>query len=146
VKTPIVKAPVVEAKAKKTRAYTRKPKGTFADLLKKQAELEKMKKGAKSDLKKQYDNLLKEADSIKSHYKNVFNESIESAPKARGAGVKKAPSKGYSLEQVKLFIEQTEKGETVKIPGRNAAGIAKIKAAYEKAENKDVESVHELLK
>jgi len=60
--------------------------------------------------------------------------------------VKKALSKGYTIEQVKLFIEQTEKGEKIKIPGKNATGIAKIKAAYEKAKDKDAESVHELLK
>ena len=59
--------------------------------------------------------------------------------------MKKAASRGYTHEQVKLFIEQTEKGEKIKIPGKNATGIARIKTAYEKAKFKDAESVLELL-
>jgi hypothetical protein len=144
-KKPVANAPVAEMKEKKTRSYTRKPKGLFADLLKKQAELEKAKNGAKVDLKKQYESLLKESEQIKAHYKELFNESIESEPKVRGAGTKRASSRGYTLEQVKLFIEQAENGGTIKIPGKNATGIKKIKAAYMKAKNKDAESVLALL-
>ena len=144
-KKTVAKAPVAETKEKKTRAYNRKPKGSFADLLKKQVELEKAKNGAKVDLKRQYENLLKESEQIRAHYKKLFNESIESAPKVRGAGAKKAPSRGYTLEQVKLFIEQTENGGTIKIPGKNSTGIKRINAAYVKAKNKDAESVLALL-
>jgi hypothetical protein len=145
-KKPGAKASVAETKAKPPRAYTRKPKGAFADFLKKQAELEKAKKDAKAGLRKQYDDLLEESDKIKANYKKLFNESIESAPKLRGAGVKKTPSRGYTLEQVKLFIEQADNGEKVKIPGKNATGIARIKAAYAKAKSKDAESIFALLK
>jgi hypothetical protein len=138
--------PVVEAKAKRTRGPNRKATGSFAVLRKKQAELEEIKKGAKADLRKQYERLLKDSEKVKAQYKELFSESIEFAPKARGAGARKASGRGYTLEQVKLFIEQTERGEKIKIPGKNATGIARMKAAYEKAKDKDAESVKKLLK
>lgn len=124
----------------KTRGYTRKPKGSFADLLKKQAEFEQIKKGAKADLKKEYDRLIKEADSIKVQYKGLFNESIESAPKIRGVRAKKTAGKvvglkPFSLNEIEDFVEQKRQGETIKISGRRPKSIARMEDAYRHSEN-----------
>jgi histone H1/5 len=147
-KKPVAKAPVAIKKAKKTRAYTKKPKGTFADLIKKQAELEEIKKGAKADLKKQYENHLKEAEKVKVQYKELFAENLDAPSKARAkaTGKKKNGWKTFTLDQVQSFIDQTTEGKPVKIPGKNAIGVKKIQAAYDKAKNKDAESVLALLK
>jgi len=139
-KAPEVKAPV----ARKTRAYTRRAKGSFAELLKKQGELEAIKKGAKADLKKQYDSLVKEADSIKAQYKGLFNESIESAPKVRDARAKKATGKvvglrPFSLSEIKEFVKQKKQGRAVKISGRRPKSIARMEDAYRHSEDaKDI--------
>jgi hypothetical protein len=137
-KAPEVKAPV----AKKTRAYTRKAKGSFAELLKIQSQYEEAKKGAKADLKKQFDGLIKEADSIKAQYKGLFNESIESAPKARGARAKKTTGKvvglkPFSLSEVEEFVEQKKQGKAVKISGRRPKSIARMEDAYRHSEDAD---------
>ncbi len=139
-KSPEAKAPVVEKKAKKTRSYNRKPTGTFADLLKKQAELEEIKKGAKADLKKQFDAHIKEADRVKAQYKELFQENIESAPKVRGAGAKKARGripglKPFSLAEVEEFVEQKKQGKAIKIVGRRPKSIARMEDAYRHSED-----------
>jgi len=146
VKKPEVKATTVALKVRKVRGPNKKAKGSFAELQKIQAQFEEAKKGAKADLKKQYDRLIKEADAIKVQYKELFNEGIESAQRAKGTGTKKTAGKGFTLDQIQTFIDLTEEGKPVKIPGKNAISIAKIKAAYEKSKDKDAESLHELLK
>lgn len=147
VKKPVAKVPVIGSKSKKTQAYTRRPLGTFADLLKKQSELEKIKKGAKDDLRKQYKHHIAESEKIRTQYQTLFNEVLIASVKGKKtSNAKKALSRGYTLEQVKMFIEQVEKGGKVKIPGKNARGIARIKAAYEKSRGKDAMSVLLLLK
>lgn len=143
------KAPV-EVKVKKARGPNKKAKGSLAayeNLLKHEAELEKARKAAKSELKGEYDNFLKEADEIKVKYQKLFNESIGSAPKAKGksAGAKKTKS-GYTLDQVQAYIDQFASGGKIKIPGKNATGIKRIKDAFDKAKDKDAESMLELLK
>lgn len=139
-KAPEVKAPVVEVKAKKTRGYTRRLKGSFSDLLKIQSQYEEAKKSAKADLKKQFDSLIKEADSIKAQYKGLFDESIESSPKVRGAGVKKTKGKipglkPFSLSEVEEFVEQKKEGKTIKISGRRPKSIARMEDAYRHSED-----------
>jgi len=133
-------------KVRKARGPNKKTKGSFAELQKIQAQYEEAKKGAKSELKHQYDGLVKEAEKIKAQYKELFNESIESAPKEKGKASKKATGKGFTLDQIQSFIDQTSEGKAVRIPGKNAISIAKIKAAYDKSKDKDAESVHEMLK
>jgi hypothetical protein len=154
-KKPEVKAPIAEKPAKKTRSYSRKPKGSlvaYENLLKHEAELEKARKAAKTELKGEYEKFLKEADEVKTKYQKLFNESISSAPKdkanvkAKPTGAKKNGWKSFSLDQVQSFIDQTSEGTKVKIPGKNAIGVKKIQEAYDKATNKDAESVLELLK
>ena len=146
-KKTVAGAPVA-VKVKKVRGPNRvKARGSFAELQKIQAQYEEAKKDVRADLKKQYEKLTKEADALKAQYKGLFNENIESAPKSRGAGkTQKSAGKGFTLDQIQTFIDQTSEGKTVKIPGKNAISIAKIKAAYDKSKNKDAESVHELLK
>lgn len=146
------KGPIQEAiapvKVRKLRGPN-KAKGTFADLLKKQAELEKIKKGAKAELKKHYDGLLKEADSIKSQYKGLFNEAIESAPAVRGVRAKKATGKvlglkPFSLKEVEAFVGQKRHGiANIKIQGRRPKSISRIEDAYRHSE--DAEEILELL-
>jgi hypothetical protein len=139
-KAPEVKAPV----AKKARAYARKPKGSFSDLLKIQSQYEEAKKGAKADLRKQFDAHIKEADSLKAQYKSLFNENIESAPKARGVGAKKitgkiAGLKPFSLSEIEDFVEQKKQGKPVKISGRRPKSIARMEDAYRRSEDaKDI--------
>ena len=135
-------------KARKTRG-PRKARGTFADLLKKQAELEEIRRGAKAELKKHYDSLTKEAEKVRAQYKELFAESIESAPKARRTGAKKATGripglKPYSIQEVKAFIEQKAQGRaTIRIPGRKPKSIARMEDAYRHSEN--AEDILELL-
>jgi hypothetical protein len=143
-KAPEVKAPI----AKKARAYARKPKGSFADLLKIQSQYEEAKKGAKTDLKKQFDAHLKNADSIRIQYKSLFNENIESAPKARGAGAKKTTGKipglkPFSLSEIEEFVEQKKQGKAVKISGRRPKSIARMEDAYRRSE--DAEDILKML-
>lgn len=145
------KAPLVEKAVKKARSYTRKPKGSlgaYENLLKHEAELERARKAAKAELKGEYDKFLKEADEVKSKYQKLFNESISSAPKAKAqpARAKNNGRRSFSLDQIQSFIDQTAEGAKVKIPGKNAIGIKKIKEAFDKSTNKDAESVLELLK
>jgi hypothetical protein len=139
VKKHATKLPALPKKAKKTRMYTRKPRGTFADLLKKQAELEEIKKGAKADLKKQFDAYLKEADKVNAQYKELFGESIESAPKTKGArgrkGAGKIPGlKPFSLQEVEAFIDQKKSGVEIKVPGRRPKSIARMEEAYKQSD------------
>jgi hypothetical protein len=143
--TPEVIAPV---KVRKLRG-PRRAKGTFADLLKKQAELEIIKKGAKAELKKQYDGLLKEAESIKFQYKGLFDEAIESAPAVRGTRAKKATGKvpglkPFSLKEVEAFVEQKQHGiANIKIQGRRPKSISRIEDAYRHSE--DAEEILKML-
>ena len=137
-KTPVVKAPV-EVEVKKARGPNKKAKGSLAayeNLLKHEAELEKARKAAKSELKGEYDNFLKQADEIKAKYQKLFNEGIGSAPKPKGksAGAKKTKS-GYTLDQVQAYIDQFTGGGKIKIPGKNATGIKRIKDAFDKAKD-----------
>jgi hypothetical protein len=144
---PVVKA-TVEVKVKKTRG-PRKAKGTFADLLKKQAELEEIKKGAKVELKKEYDGFLKEADKVKAQYKELFSESIESLPKARGTGSKKTAGKilglkPFTLKEVEDFVEQKQQGiSEIKVQGRRPKSISRLEDAYRHSE--DAEEILKLL-
>jgi len=132
-----------QAKDKQSRAYTRKAKGSFAELIKKQAELEEIKKGAKADLKKQYDDLLKDAAKVGDQYKLLFGDSIASAPKAKAAaGAKKAAGKlpgaqAFSRKEVDDFIDQKKAGAEVKIDGRRLKSIARMEAAYNESQDAD---------
>lgn len=148
VKPSAVKAPSPDKTAKKPRSYTRKPKGSFADLLKKQAELEQIRKSAKADFKKQYDGLIKEANSIKVQYRGLFNDNIESAQKTRGPRTRKVGGKivglkPFSLGEVKDFVEQKKKGKTIKIQGRRPKSIARMEDAYRDSE--DAEDILRML-
>jgi hypothetical protein len=150
VKTSQAKSPV-EVKVKKVRGPNKKAKGSLAayeNLLKHESELEKARKAAKAELKSEFDGFLRQADEIKAKYQKIFNESISSAPKgkAKATGAKKSSKGGYTLDQVQAYIDQSASGGKIKIPGKNATGIARIKAAYDKAKDKDAESVLELLK
>jgi ABC-type sugar transport system ATPase subunit len=136
-----------EVKAKKARGPN-KAKGSFADLLKIQSQYEAAKKGAKADLKKQYDSLVKEAESIKLQYKGLFNESIESASKSRGTGVKKTSGKipglkPFTLKEVEDFVDQKKEGVTIKIQGRRPKSIARMEDAYRHSE--DAEEILKIL-
>jgi hypothetical protein len=136
---PDVKA-LPEVKVRKVQGPN-KAKGSIADLLKKHAELEKIKKGAKADLKKQYDGHLKEAESIKAQFKSLFSESIESAPKNRGPRTQKAIGKvvglkPFSLKEIEAFLEQKHHGiAKIKIQGRRPKSIARIEDAYRHSEH-----------
>jgi hypothetical protein len=131
---------------------TRKAKNaisSYENLLKKESELEAAKKLAKNELRKEYDDFLNHADSIKDKYKKLFGESIESAPrKARKVGGRKStgkPSRGYTLDQIESYINQKDSGGKIKIEGKNATGVARIKAAYDKSPNKDAKSILEFI-
>jgi hypothetical protein len=148
-KKPIVKKePTIKSEPKKTR----KPRlvdPSFADLIKKEADFEKAKKKAKIDLQKKYNQKLSETVDIAMKYKELFGETLDTSIKAKGksSSTKKGTRKsGFTLDQVQTFIDQTSEGKPVKIPGKNAIGVKKIKEAYDKAKDKDAESVLELLK
>jgi hypothetical protein len=151
-KKPVAKVPAAnpaEEQVVKVRK-PRKVKGTgssYEIMLKKQSELDAYKKQAKIELKKQYDEKLKGAEELKAHYQKLFGESIGSAPKAGKAGAKKAGkvSRGYTLEQIESFLSQVDAGGKIKIKGKNAAGVARIKAAYDKAPNKDAKSILDII-
>ena len=137
-KRSVGQAPLAEGKARKTRGPN-KTKGTFADLLKIQTRFEIAKKDAKADLKKQYESLIEEAEKIKSQYVELFSESIESAPKAKTTGVKKAKAKAagaksFTLKEIGDFIEQKKAGLPIKLAGRRAKSIEKMELAYKKTE------------
>jgi hypothetical protein len=135
---------------------------SYADLLKKQAELETIKKQAKAELRKAYEDKVKEAEDIKKQYAELFAESIGAQPKAakaRPAGAKpRAAKRGaakrgaiapYTAVEIGSFIEQKEEGvdlPKIKIAGRRIKSIKKIDEAYEKSEAKDVDSVLKLLR
>jgi hypothetical protein len=145
-KKPEVKAPVI-LKVKKARGPNKKAKGSFAELIKIQNQYEEAKRGAKSELRKEYDNLIKDSEKIKAQYKELFGEVIEGAPKAKGktAAANRSGKKAFTLDQVQSYIDQTAQGKKVKIPGKNAVGVEKIKTAYDRAKEKDAESVLALL-
>jgi hypothetical protein len=140
-------APAPEAKTfKVTRARKAKSAlSSYANLLKKENELEAARKLAKNELRKEYDGFLKKADSVKGKYKELFHEPIESAPgKNRKVGGRKSTGKakrGYSLEQIKSFLSQKDNGGKIKIEGKNATGLARIKAAYDESPSKDAKSI-----
>jgi hypothetical protein len=148
VKKPSAKAPAskpIEEKVVKIRK-PRKAKvlvSSYETMLRKQAELDAYKKQAKIELKKQYDEKLKEASELKVHYHKLFSENIDSAPKGRSAGVKKAASRarGYSLEQVQSFLDQKTAGGKIKIAGKNATSIKRMQKAFDQSKDKDAESV-----
>jgi len=120
---------------------------SYEIMLKKQAELDAYKKQAKIEIKKQYDEKLKEGEELKAHYQKLFGESIGSAPKAQKGGAQKAgkPSRGFTLEQIESFLSQKDAGGKIKIEGKNATGVARIKAAYDKSSEKDAESILEII-
>jgi hypothetical protein len=124
---------------------------SYENLLKKQDELEAAKKLAKNELRKEFDSFLKKADSVKNKYKKLFGETIESTPRrARKGGARKTTrkgkaKKGYTLEQIESFLSQKDSGGKIKIEGKNVAGIARIKAAYEKSSSKDAKSIFDFL-
>jgi hypothetical protein len=131
---------------------TRKAKNaisSYENLLKKESELETAKKLAKNELRKEYDAFLNQADSIKDKYKKLFGESIESAPrKTRKVGGRKSTGKakrGYTLEQIESFLSQKDSGGKIKIEGKNATGVARIKAAFDKSPNKDAKAILEFI-
>jgi len=116
-------------------------------LLKKEKELEEAKKFAQAELRQEYDGHLKEADKVKEQYKKLFGESIDSVPKVRKTTARKATGRvrGFSLEQIKSFLRQVDTGSKIKIDGKNATSIARIKAAYDKSPDKGAESILALL-
>jgi hypothetical protein len=161
-KTTAISRAVETPKAEEPTVKVRKPRkakvGSFAELVKKQAEIEAIKKRAKTELKELYEDKLKEADAIKRQYSELFREQIESAPankrgrkaaaKASG-GKPQVRSRGFTVEQVESFIQQKESGLNVakiKVAGKNITGVKRIDAAYEKADEKDAESVFQSLK
>jgi hypothetical protein len=148
-----VKKVTPETKAKTPKATrARKPKSalsSYANLLKKENELEAIRKLAKNELRKEYDGFLKKADAVKEQYKELFHEAIESAPrKIRRVGGRKSTGKakrGYTLEQIESYLSQKDSGRKIKIEGKNVTGVARIKAAYEKSPSKDAKSILELI-
>jgi hypothetical protein len=162
-KTKPVSAPVAEPSPKAEKpAKVYKPRkaasglSSYADLLKKQSELETIKKQAKAELRKAYEDKVKEADGIKKQYSSLFDESIDSLPKikkARQVGVKRgAAKKGaaapYTAAEIDSFIEQKEQGidaQKIKLSGRRIKSIRKIDEAYERSDAKDADSLLELL-
>jgi hypothetical protein len=136
---PVETKPVKVRKARKAKDAL----SSYANLLKKEKELADAKKLAQSELRQQYEGFLKDAEKVKEQYKKLFGESIDSAPKGRKIGAKKTGSKprGFSLDQIESFLNQVDNGGKIKIEGKNATGIARIKAAYEKSPNKDAESI-----
>jgi hypothetical protein len=126
----------------------RKAKSPYADILKKQAELDATRKAAKSDLNKKYDDKITEAVAIQVEHNKLVNKSLDSSV-GNNASAKKAIRKGnigFTLDLVKTFIDQTIEVQPVKIHGKNTVGIKKIKAAYDKSKIKEAESVLELPK
>lgn len=156
-KKPVAKATVVKAPAAKPIenkiVKVRKPRkvkiasSSYELMLKKQAELDAYKKQAKIELKKQYEEKLKEAEELKAHYQKLFSENIGSAPKAGKAGANKVGkvSRGYTLDQIESFLSQKDSGGKIKIEGKNATGVARIKAAFEKSSSKDAKSILEFI-
>jgi hypothetical protein len=140
-------SPVPTVKTVKvTRARrTKSALSSYANLLKKESELEAARKHAKNELRKEYDGFLKKADSVKGKYKELFHEPIESAPrKARKAGGGKSTGKakrGYTLEQIESFLSQVDAGGKIKVDGKNATGVARIKAAFDKSTSKDAKAI-----
>jgi hypothetical protein len=141
-KKPEFIVPVEVKKAKKTRSYTRKPKGTFADLLKKQAELEEIKKGAKAELKKQFDDLIKESEKVKTQYQELFHEVLLASVKIKSAGTRakkvtgKIPGlKPFTLKEIEDFIDQKKEGVVIRIHGRRPKSIARIEDAFMHSED-----------
>jgi hypothetical protein len=155
-KAPAVSVPSSEPKKETEVKKARKPRtfkvSGFAELQKKEAELEAIKKKTKIQLKNQYDSIVKKADGLKAEYKQIFKEDISTASKGRKAAVGKSASprkvvpKPITLDEVQTFIDHFAEGQEIKLPGRRPLSIAKIKAAYIKAKTKDAESVLALLK
>jgi len=161
-KKPVVKKPVAKATAAKAPAAkpieekvvkarkARKVKiasSSYEMMLKKQAELDAYKKQAKIELKKQYEEKLKEGEDLKANFQELVGESIGSAPrtpKAKGKKVGKG-SRGYTLNQIESFLSQKDSGGKIKIEGKNATGVARIKAAYDKSAGKDAKSILEII-
>jgi histone H1/5 len=130
---------------------------SFAELVKKQSELETIRKQAKAELRRIFEAKLKEAEAIKAQYKSLFAESLDFEPKGRkprraGAKAKRANLRvaaPISLPEVLSFIEQKQKGKDVKaikIKGRKPKSVLRIGEAYAKAQVKDAKTVLGLLK
>jgi hypothetical protein len=120
----------------------------YATLLKKQAEIEAIKRQAKAELKKHYDSKIREADAIRAQYKELFGEAMDSTPRiARKGKVRKGAVKarGYTLSQVQSYLDQRDSGKAIKVEGKNATGIKRIKEAYEKADPKDAKTILAIL-
>jgi hypothetical protein len=140
--SPKALAPEAAANARKPRAYSRKGKGSFAELLKKQAELEEIKKGAKADLRKQYEDLIKESEKINDQYRELFNEAIGPAPQARTVKIKKTPRKApakkiITKQEVEDFIDQKASGITSKNKGRKPKSLARMEVAFKETQDAD---------
>ena len=144
-KAPAVKPVVAEAKVRKPRKPKSDLGSSFEIMLKKQAELDAYKKQAKIDLKKQYDDKLKEAEALKAQYEKLFGEKLDAPAKVQKVRAKRAPAKGFTLSQVESYLEQLAAGGKIKIAGKNAKTVAKMKDAYDKATTKDAKSILELL-
>jgi hypothetical protein len=137
-----IKAPV-ETKVRKVRGPNKiKAKGSFADLLKKQAELEQVKKGAKAELKKQFEDLIKESEKVKAQYQELFHELLLASAKSKSTAkiAKKTTGKivglkPFSLKEVEDFIDQKKEGVDIKIKGRRPKSIARLEAAYSKSDD-----------
>jgi hypothetical protein len=138
----VPKVRVARGKAKQARGPKARARGGFAELIRIQSQYEEAKKGAKADLKREYEDLIKEADRIKAQYKGLFDESIESAPKAKAARAPKAPGKvqglkPFTMKEVENFIDQKKTGAAIKIKGRRAKSIARMQEAYGESEDAD---------
>lgn len=144
-KAPVVKPVVAEAKVRKPRKAKSDLGSSFEIMLKKQAELDAYKKQAKIDLKKKYDDKVKEAESLKAQYEKLFGEKLDAPAKVQKVKAKRAPAKGFTLSQVESYLEQLAAGGKIKIAGKNAKTVAKMKDAYDKAATKDAKSILELL-
>jgi hypothetical protein len=125
VKKPVVnKTKVIlgeqESSATAVAKKSRKAKFPYAELIKKQAELDAIKKAAKSDLKKKYDAKIAEAVAIQGEDKWLFNEPLHSSDN-KIVGAKEAIREGnkcYTLYIVKTIIDQTNEGKAIKSLGR----------------------------
>jgi hypothetical protein len=73
----------------------------------------------------------------------LFNENIDSAPKGRHVGVKKASSKlrGYTNDQIQSFLDKKDAGSKIKIEGKNETSIKRIQKAFDQSRDKDAKSV-----
>jgi hypothetical protein len=143
-KKPKAAAPVAVVKVRTTRGPKKHTKGSFADLLKKQAELEGIKEKAKKDLKRDYGIYLNKAEDIAEEYRKIFSEEIGAAPKIKASGEKKATGtktagmKPYSLSEVASFVEQKRLGRAkIKVSGRRPKSIAKMEDAFKQSEEAD---------